>query len=84
MTQYRSFEALEPVIQMIQEKEPDMKYPIDWAYGGGDPVCLLRYENYVMKDGSYDGLPVNVYETEEYKNAIKVARDFYEQGLCKT
>ena len=83
MTQYKSFEELEPVLKMIQEKEPNFKYPIDWAYGANEPQALIQTENYIFKDGSYDGMPVNVYETEEFKNAIKVARDFYEKGYVR-
>ncbi len=49
MTQYKSFEELEPVLKMIQENEPNMKYPIDWASGANDPACLIQVENYVFK-----------------------------------
>ncbi len=83
MTQYKSFEELEPVIKMIQENEPDMKYPIDWAYGANEPQCLIQTENYVFKDGSYDSMPVNTFETEEFKNAITIARDFYNKGYVR-
>ena len=83
MSQYKSFEELEPIIKMIQEKEPGMKYPIDWASGAGDPACLVQFESFIFKDGSYDNKPVNVYETEEFKKACEVARDFYNKGYVR-
>lgn len=83
MSQYKSFEALEPVLKMIQENEPDMKYPIDWAKGSNDPGCLVQYENNVFKNGAHDNMPVNVYKTEEFKAAIEVARDFYNKGYVR-
>ncbi len=83
MTKYRSFEELEPVLQLIQSREPDMKYPIDWAYGESDPGCLIQTEQNIFKDGSYDGMPVNVYKTKEYQDAIGVARDFYKKGYVR-
>ncbi len=84
MTQYKSFEELEPVLQLIQANEPDMKYPIDWAYGSNDPGCIVPpHENYIFKDGRYDNKPVNVYATEEYKEKLEVARDFYNKGYVR-
>lgn len=83
MTQYKSFEELEPVLQMIQKNEPDMKYPIDWAYGAGDPGCLVQTTKFIFKDGSHDNKPVNVYATDEYKAALEVARDFYNKGYVR-
>lgn len=83
MTQYKSFEELEPVLKMIQEKEPDMKYPIDWAYGANEPQCLVQTTSYVFKDGSYDGKPVNTFATKEFKQAIEIARDFYNKGYVR-
>lgn len=83
MTQYKSFEELEPVLKMIKEKEPDMKYPIDWAEGSSDPSVLIQTESYIFKDGSYDNKPVNIYATEEFKAAVTVARDFYNKGYVR-
>ena len=48
MTQYKSFEELEPVLKMIKENEPDMKYPIDWSYGSSEPAALTQSANYIM------------------------------------
>ncbi len=82
MSQYKSFEELEPVLKMIQENEPEMKYPIDWAYGNSEPASLVGSANYIM-DGKYDNMPVNTYATPEYKAAIDIARDFYEKGYIR-
>ena len=82
MTQYKSFEELEPVLKMIKENEPDMKYPIDWSYGSSEPAALTQSANYIM-DGLYDNMPVNTYATEEYKKAIELARDFYTKGYVR-
>ncbi len=83
MTKYRSFEALEPVLKMVQQNEPDMKYPIDWAYGAGDPSCLYPAAQYIFMDGSYDNKAVNIYATKEYKQAYETARDFYKKGYIR-
>ena len=82
MSQYKSFEELEPVIKMIKEKEPDMKYPIDWAYGASEPAVLVQSANYIM-DGKYDSMPVNKYATDEYRQALDTARDFYTKGYVR-
>lgn len=83
MSQVKSFADLEPVIQKIQANEPNMKYPIDWAYGSGDPSCLVDAVSYIFRDGSYDNKPVNMYGTKEYKEACEIARDYYNKGYVR-
>ncbi len=83
MSQYKTFEDLKPVLEKIKANEPDMKYPIDWAYGSGDPVSLVRTTNNIFIDGSYDNKPVNKYATPEYKQACETAREFYNEGLVR-
>lgn len=83
MSKYKSFEELEPVLKLVRSKEPDMKYPIDWAMGASDPAFLIQTQSYVFKDGSYDGKPVNVNATKEYRAACEVARDFYNKGYVR-
>ena len=68
---------------MVQQNEPDMKYPIDWAYGAGDPSCLYPAAQYIFMDGSYDNKAVNIYATKEYKQAYETARDFYKKGYIR-
>lgn len=82
MSQYKSFEELEPVLKMIKENEPDMKYPIDWAYGSNDPGTLVGNANGIMY-GKYDNMPVYTYKTEEYRAALDVAKDFYDKGYVR-
>lgn len=89
MSDYKDFESLEPVLKEIKEKEPDMKYPLDWQYGSGTPNMLLMTEEGafkdggVFKDGSYGGMAVNIYATEEYKKACTVARDYVNKGYVR-
>ena len=83
MSQYKSFEELEPVLKLIKENEPDMKYPIDWTSGSSEPAALIQVDNYVFKDGSYDNKPINIYATDEFKAACEVARDFYNKGYVR-
>ena len=83
MTKYKTFEELEPVIKMIKENEPDIKYPIDWEYGGGTPSMLHRTAGFMYFDGSYDNKAINVYATKEYRQDCEVAHDFYTKGYVR-
>lgn len=83
MTQYKSFEELEPVLKLIKENEPDIKYPMDWSSDTA-PERLYVYEKFIYKDGTYpDDHTVNVYETPKFKKACETARDFYEKGYVR-
>lgn len=83
MTQYKSFEELEPVLKMIKENEPGMKYPIDWAYGNGSPNSLLWQSGFFYLDGKNDNKASNIYASDEYRKACEVARDFYNKGYVR-
>ena len=83
MTKYKTFEELEPVIKMIKENEPDIKYPIDWEYGSSTPSMLHRTAGFMYFDGSYDNKAINVYATKEYKQDCEVAHDFYTKGYVR-
>ena len=83
MDSIKTFEDLEPVLKLVKENEPNMKYPIDWAYGGGTPDCLNLNANYIYVDGRYDAKPVNVYATDDFKKACETARDFYKKGYIR-
>ncbi len=83
MTQYKTFEALEPVLKQIKENEPEMNYPLDWKEDSV-PWTLYVKEGYVFKDGTYpEEQQLNVYETPEYKQACLTARDFYNKGYVR-
>ena len=86
MNSIKSFEELEPYLLQIQSNEPDMKYPIDWKTDN-TPLAFIQYELLagpaaVMYD-KYDGKVVNFYETEEYEQACRISRKFFEDGLIK-
>lgn len=88
MNKYKSFEELEPVLKMIKENEPDIKYPIDWATDM-TPASKFGQENYIVesflfRDGTKDaGKSVNPYSTEGYLKACQTARDFYNKGYVR-
>ncbi len=83
MSQYKTFKDLEPVLQMIKEKEPDMNYPLDWAASSDTPATFVDCANYIFDDGRYDGMPVNKYAIPEFKEAVELARDFYNKGYVR-
>lgn len=83
MTKYKNFESLEPVLKQIKESETNMKYPLDWQYASGTPNMLLITEAGVFKDGSYDGMAVNIYGTDEFRKACTVARDYVNKGYVR-
>ena len=88
MNKYKSFEELEPVLKMIKENEPDIKYPIDWA-SDTTPASKFSQENYIFesflfKDGTENaGKSVNPYATDGYLKACQTARDFYNKGYVR-
>lgn len=52
MSQYHSYEELEPVLKLIKENEPDITYPLDWSTDG-TPAQKFRLNNYVCQDGVF-------------------------------
>lgn len=82
---YKSFELLKPVLKEVQQKE-GLEYPIDWdttrtplAYNNVETVSgpLVMFEH------KYLGQVQDYTRTPEYLNAIKIARDFFNEGLIK-
>ena len=83
MSQYKSFEDLEPVLKLIKENEPDITYPIDWS-AGGTPAQKFRLNNYICQDGVFpDDHAMNLFDTEEFAEACATARDFYQKGYVR-
>ena len=85
MTKYKSFEELEPVLKLIKQKEKEMNYPIDWANDSA-PAALLMHELWIPKYGydSHDQTKAfNPFATEEFMQACKTARDFYNKGYVR-
>ncbi len=88
MTKYKTFEELEPVLKMIKEKEPDIKYPIDFA-ADTNPAQLYQEQNilidtFLMHEGKEnEGKAENIYASDGYKKACETARDFYNKGYVR-
>lgn len=88
MSKYKDFESLEPVLKMIKEKEPDIKYPIDWSVDL-TPAALWQGQNLVIDNYLfYDGTPLagktaNPYEQEGFKKACMTAHDFYKKEYIR-
>lgn len=83
MSQYHSYEELEPVLKLIKENEPDITYPLDWSTDG-TPAQKFRLNNYVCQDGLFpDEHAMNIYDTEEFAKACATARDFYQKGYVR-
>ncbi len=81
-----SFEELEPVLQMIQQNEPDVT-PLGMA-GGRTTVNLLDFVSINNLLGGFfpdstEETMVNLYETQEYADAVALARRLYEAGYVR-
>ena len=69
MTQYKTFEDLEPVLQMIKENEPDMNYPIDWSSGGTPDVLYNANLNFIPVNGRFPKSRPSMYMTRRSSDA---------------
>lgn len=85
MTNVKSLEDLEKVLEVIKEKNPDLKMPM--AAGANFvpnlPFDLLLGENLpfgISLDGDTEKV-VNIYETKEVKNTLDTLRRFYQKGF---
>ena len=83
MSQYKTFESLEPVLKMLKEKEPSLKYPIDWASDSA-PFAWYKKEMNVHKEGTYpeDQMVADIYQPE-FEEACMLARDYYNKGYVR-
>lgn len=79
----KTFEDIEPFLKIIKEKEPATVVPIfkdnNMNTGFISWNALNPDEIGVYKDGKW----VNQYETEEYKHAYEVMRDWYNKGYLQ-
>ncbi len=88
MSQYKTFEDLEPVLKMIKEKEPGIEYPIDWTSDRA-PFSLNDYtmvttDTAIFADNGVARNKIeNAIESEEFKKSAETARRFYNEGLVK-
>ncbi|RDY29708.1 extracellular solute-binding protein [Romboutsia weinsteinii] len=85
MSNVKSLEDLEKVLDVVKKKNPDLKMPMA-AGANFVPVLdfdLLLGENLpfgISLNGDTDKV-VNIYETEEVKKTLKTLRRFYEKGF---
>ncbi len=89
MTQYKTLEELEPVLEMLKEKETSIEYPMEWdtsappqnlmAYTMSGTDCVMYHDENEMPDGTYESFP----DSEQFKNFCATTRRYYEKGLVK-
>ncbi len=86
LTKIKTMADIEPMLKTVKDGEPDI-YPF-YVYKNGTPVGLLL-NMFEMIDGSNlpgvlrrntDYKVYNQYEEPEYKEALKVARDWFQKG----
>ena len=89
MSQYKTFEELIPVLKMVKENEPDFEYPIDWGTDRTPQSFSQRTKVGTNELALFNDLDkfgptvVQLTETDEYMDACRVARQFYEEGLIR-
>ena len=87
MSKIKSFEELEPYLIKIKENEPSIKYPIDWdsdsCPAGGILQQPIMTASVIGLESDDSREVVNVLSTEKSREAFRVARRFYEEGLIK-
>jgi putative aldouronate transport system substrate-binding protein len=82
MSNIKSFKDIEPVLQIMKEKEPGV-LPL---YHMHPATAFISWNAANIKDlGAIlpDGKAVNQYETPEFKEAYNLARDFYNKGFYR-
>ncbi len=89
MTQYKTLEELEPVLEMLKEKEPGIEYPMEWdtsappqnlmSYTMTGTDCVMYHDENGMPTGVYESFP----DSEQFKKFCETTRRYYEKGLVK-
>ncbi len=90
MSKIKTLEELEPVLEMLKEKESSIAYPIEWdssslnqnmmSYTMGGAECALFFD----QDGNViDDKAVIFPEGEQFRKLAHTARRYYEKGLVK-
>lgn len=87
MSKIKSFEELEPYLLKIKANEPGIENPIDWD-GDSSPAGGILQQRPITSDcigvkNDNDLKVVNLFETEERRNAMRLAHRFYKEGLVK-
>ena len=88
MTQYKTLDELEPVLEMIKQNEPSIDYPMEWDTTALNQNCLSymmpALDCVIYTNGSEYKDVVEIFpESEEFKALAKTARRYYEKGLVK-
>lgn len=87
MSKYKTFEELEPILEMIKAKEPSIEYPIDWDADSSPAGGILQQRvitaNEIGLPTDTDRKIVHLFETEESREAFRTAHRFYKKGLVK-
>ena len=87
ITKYNTLESLEPLLRMIQQKEPDY-IPMELDRDSHNFFALHGYE-YIMnhkvplmiKSLDPDAPVVNIFETKEARQVLDTLRRYYKQGF---
>lgn len=88
MSEIKSFKDLEPALKIIKENEKDIKYPLDWQ-NDTTPAALekmteISIDTYIGRDNTKNaGKTYNFYNSDEYKDACRLAYDYYNKGYIR-
>lgn len=89
MSQYKTLDELEPVLEMLKEKEPGIEYPMEWDTTIS-PFNLLSYTMvgtdcvmFMNEDGTPSGVFESLPESKQFREVCEDARRYYEKGLVK-
>jgi len=85
-TNVRTLEALQPLMKKIKDGEPNMIPYGGWGGGITGMYFSDKYDDLggllgSLKYNSTDNKVVDLYETQDYADALKTAREWYQQGL---
>ncbi len=87
MSSIKSFEELEPYLELIKKNEPGIEYPIDWDADASPAGGILQQRTMTANEiglASDDSTEiVNLLTTPESREAMRVAHRFYNKGLIK-
>ena len=83
MSQYKTFEEFMPVAEMLKEKEKSIEYVVDWS-NLGTPYNMYNIIYNIDPSGTFEpDKVINFYKTDEFKQAIAIAREYYQKGLVR-
>ena len=85
MTNVKTLEDLEPVLEKVKKEKPELKMPM----ASGSAFFPYMPYDYLLGEGLPFGIAlegdttkvVNIYEQEDVKNTLKTLRRYYQKGL---